>query len=106
MDVAALRLDGPPIHALHSRAGPEPAGPGDRVPAALPGGAVPPPLLVDGDPGEDLDARVTGAPLLSTAGDVLGAGTAAGGPVGEPGRVFAVPVDLAREASFSPVTSA
>ena len=122
VDVAALRLDGAQIPAMHSRSGFGEARAGDRVlavraPPADEAPAVSATLLakdrrvaVAGGAGQavialdaDVDRAASGAPVVNAAGDVLGMITLAVSPgSGQPGdRSFAISVDVARQAVFA-----
>jgi putative serine protease PepD len=124
VDIAAIRLDGPQISAMHSRSGFAQARAGDHVLAvrAPPQDAAPATLLakdrrvaLSGGTEQavialdaDVDAGASGAPVVNAAGDVLGVITSAAVPgTGEPGdRAFAIPVDVARQAVFAIVDRA
>jgi putative serine protease PepD len=119
VDIAAIRLDGPQIPAMHSRSGFAQARPGDRVlavrapphdpapatllakdrRAALAGGTEQSVIALDAD----LGPGASGAPVVNAEGDVLGVVTSAAAPgAGLPGdRAFAIPVDVARQAVFA-----
>jgi len=122
VDVAAIRLDGAQIPAMHSRSGFAQARAGDRVMAvrapprdatpaipatllakdrhvALPDGTEQAVIALDAD----VDRGASGAPVVNAAGDVLGVITSAVVPgTGQPGdRAFAIPVDVARQAVFA-----
>ena len=122
VDVAAIRLDGAQIPAMHSRSGFEQARAGDRVLAmqappagerpaisatllakdrrvAVGGGAEQAVIALDAG----VDPGTSGAPVVNAAGDVLGMITlTAPAGSGRPGdRSFAVSVDVARRAVFA-----
>lgn len=119
VDIAAIRLDGAQIPAMHSRSGFAQARAGDRVlavrappqdsapatllskdrRASLAGGMEQAVIALD----TDLGPSASGAPVVNAAGDVLGVITAAAVPgTGQPGdRAFAIPVDVARQAVFA-----
>jgi S1-C subfamily serine protease len=119
VDIAAIRLDGAQIPPMHSRSGFAQAREGDRVLAvrAPPQDVVSATLLAkDRNAGLAggteqamiaLDTEVgpgaSGAPVVNAEGDVLGVITSAAVPgSGQPGdRVFAIPVDVARQAVFA-----
>jgi putative serine protease PepD len=127
VDIAAIRLDGGQIPAMHSRSGFAQARAGDRVMAvrapprdaapaipatllakdrrvALSGGAEQAVIALDAD----VDPGASGAPVVNAAGDVLGVITSAvAAGTGQPGdRAFAIPVDVARQAVFAIVDTA
>jgi S1-C subfamily serine protease len=73
--------------------------------AVLAGGAELAALALDAG----VDPAASGAPVVNTAGDVLGVitTTVTAAPGADPGdRAFAIPVDIAREATFAIVDRA
>jgi putative serine protease PepD len=122
VDIAAIRLDGAQIPAMHSRSGFAQARAGDpvlavRAPPQDAAAAIPATLLakdrrvaLSGGTEQavialdaDVDPGASGAPVVNATGDVLGVITVATAPgAGQPGdRAFAVPVDVARDAVFA-----